>query len=166
MGVIPARLYLCTSPGEGCQQRRHIRGFRKKFEKQLLFGRCVKALKRVGCRCLWFPGGLDRRCGFHCTAAPIKLFLEPCGVYTAVVVQDVGIPFRDHRGLCVAGVTLNGFNSSRCVNSFRSVSFCSNHFSVVGKSSFLFVDYVLSYKRGGRYDSSTNSAENCGSKNG
>ena len=110
MGVIPARLYLCTSPGEGCQQRRHIRGFRKKFEKQLLFGRCVKALKRVGCRGLWFPGGLDRRCGFHCTAAPIKLFLEPCGVYTAVIVQDVGIPFRDHCGLCVAGVALDGFN--------------------------------------------------------
>ena len=26
-----------------------------------------------------------------CAAAPVKLFLEPCGVYTAVIVQDVGI---------------------------------------------------------------------------
>lgn len=110
MDVIPVRSYLCASPGEGCQQRRHVGGFRKKFEKQLLFGRCVKALKQVGCRGLWFLGGFDRRCGFHCATAPIKLFLEPCGVYTAVVVQDVGIPFRDHRGLCVAGITLNGFN--------------------------------------------------------
>ena len=57
MGVIPVRSYLCTSPGEGCQQRRHIGRFRKKFEKQLLFGRCVKALKQVGFRGLWFPGG-------------------------------------------------------------------------------------------------------------
>ena len=106
MGVIPARLYLCTSPGEGCQQRRHIRGFRKKFEKQLLFGRCVKTLKRIGCRGLLLPGSLDCRC----TTASIKLFLEPCGVYTAVIVQNVGIPFRDHRSLCVAGVALDGFN--------------------------------------------------------
>lgn len=47
---------------------------------------------------------------FRCTAAPIKLFLEPCGVYTAVIVQNVGISFRDHRSLCVAGVALDGFN--------------------------------------------------------
>jgi len=66
MGVIPARLYLCTSPGEGCQQRRHIRGFRKKFEKQLLFGRCVKVLEWIGCRGLLLLGDLDCRCGFRC----------------------------------------------------------------------------------------------------
>ena len=56
IGVIPVRSYLCASSGEGCQQRRHIRGFRKKFEKQLLFGRCVKTLKRIGCRGLLLPG--------------------------------------------------------------------------------------------------------------
>lgn len=62
MGVIPARSYLCVSPGEDCQQRRHIWGFRKELEQQLLLGRCVKALKRVRCRGLLVPGGLGCRC--------------------------------------------------------------------------------------------------------
>ena len=110
MGIIPVRSYLFASPGKGRQQRRHIRGFRKEFEKQLLFSGYIKVLKRVGCRGLLFPEGTACRCGFYCTTAPIKLFLEPCGVYTAVIVQNVGIPFCDHRGLCVAGVALDGFN--------------------------------------------------------
>ncbi len=94
MGAIPVRWYLCASSGEGRQQRRHVRGFRKKFEKQLLFGRCVEVLERIGCRGLLFLGGLDHCCGFRlcCIAAPIKLFLEPCGVHTTIIVQDVSIP--------------------------------------------------------------------------
>ena len=112
MGAIPVRWCLRTSPGEGRQQRRHVRGFRKKFEKQLLFGRCIKVLERIGCRGLLFLGSLDRCYGFRLCriAAPIKLFLEPCGVHTAVIVQDAGIPFRHHRGLCVAGVALDGLD--------------------------------------------------------
>ena len=110
MVIIPARWHLCVSTGESCQQRRHIRRFCKEFEKQLLFGRCVKILKWVGCRGLLFSGGLDRRCGFRCTAAPIKLSLEPCGVYTAIIVQVVSIPFRHHRGLCVTGIALDGLD--------------------------------------------------------
>lgn len=81
--------------------------FAKRFEKQLLFGCCVKILKRIGCRGLLILGGLDCCCGFRCTAVPIKLFLKPCDIYAVVVVQNVGIPFRDHRSLCKAGVTLN-----------------------------------------------------------
>lgn len=112
MGAILVRSYLClcASPSEGRQKCRHIRGFRKKFEKQLLFGRSVKTLKRVGCRGLLLPGSLGCWCGFRCTTAPIKLFLEPCGIYTAVIVQNVGISFRDHCGLCVAGVALDSLD--------------------------------------------------------
>ena len=77
---------LCASSCKGCQKRRHIRGFCKEFEKQLLFGCCVKVLKRVWCRGLLFHGRLGHRCGFRCAATPIKLFLESCSVYTAVIV--------------------------------------------------------------------------------
>ena len=38
------------------------------------------------CRGLLFHGRLSHRCGFRCAATPIKLFLESCGVYTAVIV--------------------------------------------------------------------------------
>lgn len=110
MVLIPVRFYSCASSGKGCQQRRHIRRFCKEFEKQLLFGCYVKILKRVWCRGLLFHGSRSHRCGFRRAATPIKFFLESCSVYTAVIVQDMGIPFRDHCGLCVAGVTLNGFN--------------------------------------------------------
>ena len=119
MGVIPACWHLYTFSSKGCQQRSHIRGFRKKFEKQLQLGCCTKILKRVRYRGLLFPGGLNCCCGFRGTAAPIKLFLGPCGVYTAVIVQDVGISFRYHRGLCVAGVTLYGLNITAA--EFKSV---------------------------------------------
>lgn len=108
MALIPVRFYSCASSCKGCQQRHHIRGFCKKFEKQLLFGCCIKVLKRVLHRDLLFLGRLGHLCSFHCAATPIKLFLESCGVYAAVIVQDMGIS-RSIEGLAALSTPYYNF---------------------------------------------------------
>ena len=110
MVLIPVRFYSCTSSCKGYQQRRHIWRFGKEFEKQLLFSCCVKVLKWVRRLCLLFLRRLCCRCGLRCTITSIKLFLESCGIYTAVIVQDMRIPFCNHCCLCMACITLNGLN--------------------------------------------------------
>ena len=52
VSFLPFGVFL-TSPNEGRQQCRHLRGFSEKFEKQLLFGIRVKILERIAYRCLF-----------------------------------------------------------------------------------------------------------------
>ena len=88
---------LCASPGKSRQQCRHLRGFSEKFKKQLLFGSRVKVLERIAYRCLlgaFRAAGRNSYFWFNSIAAPIKLFLESHRVYSAVIVQNMGISLR------------------------------------------------------------------------
>ena len=73
-------------------------GFRQELNEKGLLICSIELFYRAWC--LLFLG----------TGWSIELLLEPLGIHAPVVVQNMCVPLRDHRGLCVAGIPLDALD--------------------------------------------------------